>query len=75
MVAHGYLGYLEHKVHHDWLVGEVARLEARLQRGELEPAAVAALMANWVHHHIAEVDSGYIAFFAKAGLAADRTTR
>jgi hemerythrin len=65
MLAHGYVGYQEHKVHHDWFVAEVAALESRLRSGKAEATAVVELIGNWIHHHILEVDSRYVSCLSK----------
>ena len=62
MVGSGYPQLAAHQAEHAQLMARLGELEARHGRGFLVTADVALFLAEWLTHHINEVDMGYVTF-------------
>ena len=62
MVRSGYPNLAAHQAEHAQLMARLGELEARHGRGFLVTADVALFLAEWLTHHINEVDMGYVAY-------------
>lgn len=61
----GYPKLSSHMAEHAQLVAKAKDLQARLTEGKPVTVEVTAFLADWLKHHINEVDMGYVEF-AKA---------
>jgi len=62
MKAMGYPDLPPHRQEHARLVSRLQMLQVKHGNGFLVSADVATFVADWLAHHIEEVDMGYVAF-------------
>lgn len=58
----GYPALATHQGHHAHLLAEIAALQARAEAGRPLTMAVTIFLADWLQHHIDEVDMDYVNF-------------
>lgn len=64
----GYPGFAAHAAEHARLVEQVASLKARLDAGVPVTEEVAAFLADWLRHHIHQVDLAYVGYLRAHGV-------
>lgn len=64
----GYPGFAAHAAEHTRLVGQVTQLKHRLDAGQSLAEDVTAFLADWLKHHIHQVDMAYVEFFKARGV-------
>lgn len=70
MQRHGYPGFDQHQAAHRDLVAKVVALIAKVKKGEaVLTIEVSDFLAEWVKHHISEMDMGYVPFFKAKNVA------
>ena len=68
MKRRGYPGFAAHAVEHARLVDQVAVLQDRFDAGHPMAEEVSAFFADWLKHHIHQVDMAYVGFLKARGL-------
>ena len=63
----GYPNLQEHIQEHTQMLARVQDLQVRQEGGFMVTADVALFFADWLAHHINEVDMGYVAFARESG--------
>jgi hemerythrin len=58
----GYPALASHMAEHAQLTGKTRDLQNRLVEGKPMTVEVTIFLADWLRHHIQEVDMGYVAF-------------
>lgn len=64
----GYPGFAAHAAGHARLVEQVASQKARLDGGFPMTEEVAAFLADWLRHHIHQVDLAYVGYLRARGV-------
>ena len=68
MQAHGFPGFAAHAWEHTRLLRELERFQASLKAGQGLPPGSADFLADWLKHHIQEVDMVYAPFLKARGV-------
>lgn len=58
----GYPGFAAHAVEHARLVAQVTALKARFDAGRTMSGDLTAFFADWLKHHIHQVDMAYVSY-------------
>lgn len=69
MERHGYPGFAAHAVEHARLMDQVGVLQRRFDAGRPMAAELTVFFADWLKHHIHQVDQAYAAFLKARGVS------